>query len=91
MTLWAFSSCRAARDDLAPQLDVSAWLAMISLPVNIVPFYGLKTLLATHMHTFIPQNNLLVAAAYVHDISRHSSGLCTLPETNSLTEPQRDK
>ena len=57
--LWAFSIRSAARDDLEPKLDVSAWLAMVSLPVNIVPFHGLKTLLATHMHAFIPQNDLL--------------------------------
>ena len=30
----------------------------VSLPLNIVPFPGLKTLLATLMHAYIPQNGL---------------------------------
>ena len=39
--LWAFSILRTAQNNLAPELDVSALLATISLPVNIVPFPGL--------------------------------------------------
>ena len=43
---------------LAPEPDVSALLATTSLLVNVVPFPGLKTPLATLMHAFIPQNDL---------------------------------
>ena len=42
---WAFSiRCArcAARNDLAPEVDVSALLATVSLPVNVVPFPLLK-------------------------------------------------
>ena len=58
MKFWAFSICCAARNDLAPKLDVSALLATIFLQVNIIPFPGLKTLLATFMHAFIAHNDL---------------------------------
>ena len=57
-----------------------AQLAMISLPVNVVPFSGLKTLLAsrvtgTHLY---PRMTCLV-----EDIWRHSYEPCTLPEVTS--------
>ena len=58
MKLCALSICRAALNDLAPELDVLALLATIFLPVNVVPFPGLKTLLATFMHAFIRHNDL---------------------------------
>ena len=58
MKLWAFSICSAARNDLAPELEVSALLATIFLQVNITPFPGLKTILATFMHAFTPRNDL---------------------------------
>ena len=35
-----------------------ALLATISLPVDVVPSSGLKTLLATLMHAFVTQNDL---------------------------------
>ena len=49
MKLWAFS-ISTAQNDLAPELDVSAQLATIFLPVNVVPFPGPEILLATLMH-----------------------------------------
>ena len=56
---WAFRIRCAARNDLAPELDVRPLLlATIFLPVNFVPFPGLITLLATFMHAFIPHNDL---------------------------------
>ena len=79
MKLWAFSICSAARNDFAPQLDVSSLLATISLQVNVTPFPGLKTLLATLMHALhlLPRMNCLVAAADCKNISRHSFEPCT--------------
>ena len=43
---------------LPPELDVSALLSTIFLLVNVIPFPGLKTLLATFMRGFIPSNDL---------------------------------
>ena len=53
MKLLAFSIHSVGLNDLAPKLDVSALLAMISLSVNVVPFPGLRTLLTTLMNAFI--------------------------------------
>ena len=50
MKLWAFSISSPARIDFVPELDISARLATILLPVNVVPFPGPEILLATLMH-----------------------------------------
>ena len=75
MKLWVFSICPAERNDLAtlaPERDVFALLATIFLPVNAIPFPGLKTLLATSYTNLYPRMTCLVAAADSSDISRHS-------------------
>ena len=47
-------------------------MATVSLLVNVVPFSGQKTLLATLIHAFIPKMNCLVM-----EMSRHSYEPCT--------------
>ena len=43
MKLWAFSIRCPVQNDFAPDLDVSALLATISLPVTVAPFPGLNS------------------------------------------------
>ena len=93
MKLWAYNISIAARNDLAPKLDVSARLSSVSLLVNVVPFPRLKqiifwqpscthlyprvTCLVTHLYS---RMTYLVASEDGNDISRHSSVPCILPE-----------
>ena len=63
MKLWALSICCATQNDLAPEVDASALFTTIFVLVNVIPFPGLKTLLATFMHTFIPHNGPAGSAA----------------------------
>ena len=58
MKLWAFSISHCSQNELAPKLNVLHCLPRFLCQWNVVPFRGLKTLLATLMHAFIPQNNL---------------------------------
>ena len=84
MKLWAFSICRAARNDLAPKLDVSALFATVFLPLNAVSFPGLKISWQPSCTHLYPRMTCLVAAADGCDISRHSSEPLTLPEVTPL-------
>ena len=72
MKLCVLSNCRAARNDLAPELDISAMLATICLPVNVVPpFLDSKLFWQPSCTHLYPRMTCLVAAADGRDVSTY--------------------